>query len=637
MTLKTIETRAIISAQDKTGATFAQVAQKLRGLEATAMQASRRVDSMARGMSDVWIKQQQHLDVARRMASSVAPGPGFWERNQAARERAIQTGLTIGAASAVAAPIVKEIVKQAQAQLHENIRMSNAGMSEGEIAEANAKAMELAGKYRSVRQADIMHMLRNQRASVGSYEEAARVSEPLLKLRVLEQHAHPNASTEEINESFDKLIKAAELAGTTQDIDKFRNYIEGIAKAINVFGDTIKPYEFFEAAQYGRAATMGYSPEFVAGVLPTIIQHHGGAQAGTAGGSFYSAIIGGRMQKMAAEEMVRLGLVDPNKVVYTSTGSVKGIMPGGVYGSDLAISDPDKWVQTYLKKALDKAGITEPRKVQEEVAHLFSNRVAGQFVAEQLTQHGLYEKDRAMTHGAPGTAAVRKIIDEDFGMAASSLKAKVDDLAAAAGRPFLQPLTDGINVLSETAARAAKVFSDYPTVAKEATGAGVVGTALTGYLGIKGAQMLLGGASAGLPLPSLATAGLFGAAAFGASAIYNRNAIYGGLMNKSAADIANDKAEMHPWIKSNFRMPWELPEAPHEAGSSVFKRMRALKSTGASAEGEGSTPVRLEGSANIGLKVEVSPSPDFVVKVEQQINAHGNLSGPTGVSMAPGQ
>ena len=33
MSVKTIETRAVISAQDKTGTTFAQVAQKLRGTQ----------------------------------------------------------------------------------------------------------------------------------------------------------------------------------------------------------------------------------------------------------------------------------------------------------------------------------------------------------------------------------------------------------------------------------------------------------------------------------------------------------------------------------------------------------------------------------------------------------------------------
>ena len=48
MALKTIETRAVISAQDKTGATFAEVAQKLKRMESAANEAGRRVGAAAR-------------------------------------------------------------------------------------------------------------------------------------------------------------------------------------------------------------------------------------------------------------------------------------------------------------------------------------------------------------------------------------------------------------------------------------------------------------------------------------------------------------------------------------------------------------------------------------------------------------
>ena len=46
------------------------------------------------------------------------------------------------------------------------------------------------------------------------------------------------------------------------------------------------------------------------------------------------------MSNKAAGEFVRLGLVDPTKVIRTSTGSVKGIEPGGVRGSATFQQDP---------------------------------------------------------------------------------------------------------------------------------------------------------------------------------------------------------------------------------------------------------------------------------------------------------
>jgi TP901 family phage tail tape measure protein len=69
---RTIETRAVISAQDKTGATFAQVASKLKGLENNAASASRRMDSLARGMSAVGSKRILHDSIAARMSGGGA-------------------------------------------------------------------------------------------------------------------------------------------------------------------------------------------------------------------------------------------------------------------------------------------------------------------------------------------------------------------------------------------------------------------------------------------------------------------------------------------------------------------------------------------------------------------------------------
>jgi hypothetical protein len=89
---------------------------------------------------------------------------------------------------------------------------------------------------------------------------------------------------------------------------------------------------------------------------------------------------------------------------------------------------------------------------------------------------------------------------------------------------------------------------------------------------------------------------------------------------------------MEPWIHSNFRAPWDAPQAPHEGASSVFNRMRALDTHQAAA------PVRLEGSAGIDLKIKVEADKDSVVKeVTQAIRASGNLSDDTGTTMAPTQ
>src|SRR2546430_2618439 len=71
--MKTIETKAVISAQDSTGATFAQVAQKLNHLENTAASAGSRVGAVSAGLEGTLARSTRALGVAS-MAGSVVGG-----------------------------------------------------------------------------------------------------------------------------------------------------------------------------------------------------------------------------------------------------------------------------------------------------------------------------------------------------------------------------------------------------------------------------------------------------------------------------------------------------------------------------------------------------------------------------------
>ena len=56
---------------------------------------------------------------------------------------------------------------------------------------------------------------------------------------------------------FDKLVKALEVAGVTQDKPRLNSYINDVAKSLNAFGDQIKPEDYFDMLRYGRQATRG--------------------------------------------------------------------------------------------------------------------------------------------------------------------------------------------------------------------------------------------------------------------------------------------------------------------------------------------------------------------------------------------
>ena len=123
MATKTIETKAIIRAQDKTGATFAQVAQKLRGLEQTAAGASRRMDSVAGRMSAFGRQAQLHKDIASRMAVTGSKVTDIDRRGAglAITPAMIGAAAAAGATAMMAAPIIKNLVDAAHRKLDEQL------------------------------------------------------------------------------------------------------------------------------------------------------------------------------------------------------------------------------------------------------------------------------------------------------------------------------------------------------------------------------------------------------------------------------------------------------------------------------------------------------------------------------------
>jgi len=491
---KVLEARAVITAQDSTGRTFEQIASKMRTVSQSAKQISntmRAVNSTTRNMfqgGGDWTRHLANVERNMRRAEAIVHGSRRIERAQALARGAAE----VAAAGYGGSRVSRAVIAQAGAQTHERTRMANAGLSQAEITEAEHLSAQMSRTYRSVSQTEVMHMLRNMRSVVGSFEEAAHIAEPLIKLRVIAQAARPHAKPEEINEDFDKLVKGMEIKGVTQHLPEFKRYIEGIAKAINVFGDTLKPSEFYEIFKYGRQSTQNLSEKYMLGVAPTLAQELGGQGKGNASSSFYQAVVGGKMTMNAMKAMQAFDLIDPAKIVKTKTGSLKGVQPGGVVGSRLASENPYEWVQKILLPAMAKKGITDPKDISTQIATMFSNRVAAQLVEILAKQSVRIEKDMGLLAGAKGTEAAETLLSSSLPTAVTGLQNQVDNLAAAAGKPFMQPLIDGVNALAKAAGWAAEKAEKDPGLAVTGTiGATALGTGMA-YLGAKGALATFG-------------------------------------------------------------------------------------------------------------------------------------------------
>jgi hypothetical protein len=215
-----------------------------------------------------------------------------------------------------------------------------------------------------------------------------------MQLRVVALGAHPEKA-EELNEDFDKLIKGMEIKGVTQDRGKFEHYIDGMAKAVNVFGDTLRPTDYYEMFKYGRAATNALSDDFMLKTAPTLAQELGGSSAGKALSSFTR---NGRRQDVATRpsRLAQYGLIDPEQGDQNQNRQRQGREArrrrrrgvSASRGKPILINGSTRC----LLPALAKKGVTDPAKIQEVIAAIASQQTSAQMMSIFATQQSRIEK-----------------------------------------------------------------------------------------------------------------------------------------------------------------------------------------------------------------------------------------------------
>jgi hypothetical protein len=392
VTIKTIQTTAVINAEDKTGTTFAQVANKLKSLEATAQRASqtslRAGETAARAS-----KAAQASHMLSGAVGGLAAAGALWTV-RLAKESIAAIGEAIGER-------VGEVVK-----------MQVSGMSASDIEAGKIATAEIAKKYPSISQNDLLAMYRDTRSIVGNADEARGLMDSLAQLSVITAKFRPG---ENPTEGLEHLVKGLEIAGYTQDPKKFKSAMDQIARTIETGGHTISPEDLYEFAKLSRGAASGYSSQYLLGIAPSIVQELGGASAGKTGAAFMQAIIGGVMKQSALQEYVRLGLVNDADLIHTTTGSIKGLKPGKhIGGWQLAQQNPYQWVNQVLLPALKSHGITSQEDTLAEISRLFQTQTASQMVKIYATQQSRIEKDLAMRAASHGLAAAGEITAKDF-------------------------------------------------------------------------------------------------------------------------------------------------------------------------------------------------------------------------------
>ncbi|NEW96646.1 hypothetical protein [Rhodopseudomonas sp. BR0G17] len=643
-----LEALAVIKGRDETGRTFETVAGKIKRLAQAANALNRDVQRQ------VNLAATAERSASRLSRASTAIGSGM---KAAAGAAAAYEG------SRIARAVAERTVRAASDRGHEETRMAAAGMTPGEIKDAEELSAEISRKYKSLSTTEMMHTARNVRSMVGTFEEASHILEPLAQLRVVALGAHPERAAE-LGDDFDKLAKGMEIKGVTQNLDHFRHYIDGMAKAVNVFGDTLRPTDYYEMFKYGRAATNALSDDFMLKTAPTLAQELGGSSAGKALASFYTQFVGGKMSNKAVEQLAKYDMLDMKKVIRTKTGNVKGVLPGGIIGAEYLKpekTDPYQWVNKVLIPHLAKKGITDPSAIQEVIAAMASQQTTAQMMAIFATQQARIEKDKHLVEGAKGVEAAELYQKNDPKVARKSIESQSENFLTETAKPFIHPTVGGLNWLSDQISSAAEEAKKNPLRAAGGLGFGAAILAAFGLdsfassLSVAGNLFRGEGAAGGLRLGSTKLASWLAPIIEVATrtgeivdtpemrARQNQRVglEYERRVRLDSLDRADDRlpnVRPESWLGRRFQAerdrnaaerarinaeledrgfgPAGVPGRGMMAGSySAADIGRALGLGGA---GE---PAKAEvvGNATLETKVTVSPSPDFLSRVEQTV------------------
>jgi hypothetical protein len=349
-------------------------------------------------------------------------------------------------------------------------QMRAGGWNATDTEHATDKAFKLSAQYRTISTAQILEMQKEMAPVLGDRHHAYEIAEVMTKMQVSMQGVLGTEKAASFNKQIRDAVRAGELSGNALQPERFEKYLETMTRALNAFGGTVTPSDFFMATKYGRAASLNWSDRFTGEVLPTIMQELGSNSSGTAFMTMYSAIIGGRMRQKSIDKWDELGLIDRTKLDpnnLTAEGRIKSISPQAFVGSRMMMTDPDKWISEVVLPAMIKKGVLSPagleaikagnikegageearKQITEYVALLFGDRTAAGMADILALQLRKLDRDAKLVREADKDGS--RFMTDDYNMSKTAVSTQWEQLSQVLAGPMMKEATDALNALAK--------------------------------------------------------------------------------------------------------------------------------------------------------------------------------------------
>ncbi|CAE6755158.1 phage tail tape measure protein [Paraburkholderia haematera] len=278
------------------------------------------------------------------------------------------------------------------------IRALGLGDHASEDAAKYARAMKVYGTSTT----DNVTMMRDALTIFADEHHAQMVMPTLSKMKFANEAMFGAEDAHANEEKFMNMLKVIELRGGTKDEATFKDEANMVQKVLTATGGRVGGDEWRNFIQTGGVAAKQMRKDAFYYQMEPLIQEMGGHAVGTGLMSAYSNVYQGKTTVKAAKQMMALDLLDKHKVEYNKIGMIKQIRPGALAGGDMLKASPLEWLEKVLLPKLAAKGITEPDKVKDMIATIFTNRTAANLFTTMYMQKDQIHKNERLNAGADG-------------------------------------------------------------------------------------------------------------------------------------------------------------------------------------------------------------------------------------------
>ncbi|NNA02812.1 hypothetical protein [Pseudomonas lundensis] len=298
------------------------------------------------------------------------------------------------------ASMLKGPLDEAKKFQNETERFRSLGLGDKVTADAVKFASGMNTYGTSIR--ENLGLLRDAQTVFGDFHEAQMVTPLLAKMKFANAALYGDEGGAMKDRAFMDMLKVIEMRGGLSSQEAFTNQANMVQRVQTATGGRVGANEYLNFIKTGGVAAKGMKDENFYYAMEPLIQEMGGNRVGTGLMSAYQNLVQGRTTQRAANELMRIGMLNPKMVDYDKVGNIKQIRPGAVSGSNIMISDPMKWMQTVMLPAFASKGITDKQAILNEIGAIFTNRTASQLYSTMYLQQANIAKNFKLNSGAAG-------------------------------------------------------------------------------------------------------------------------------------------------------------------------------------------------------------------------------------------